>query len=329
MVAPLAVDELCTNPIEISFAPSISGSFAKRNRVGGKLPPCTCGLRKWRLLSVNAVDEYANLLNLSDVVGTRFGTEDFCLFLHSFVCINGPKTVVELGTGYGVSAFWMALGAKRNKIGHIWTVDDFEVFHRDKTFVKEIIIRLREANIISLQHSTAEEYYSGISRLFGLDPYLTFVKSTMALNEMGHFNHYPFAGVPIDLLFSDFQHGATAILTLLGQFLPCMAPRSSIFIHSASTAWTSYLLLEQLCSLLNAGKVPKALQEVCSVDLKEFALTRRITLIHLTEWKKKDQNSAAWLNIEPVDVLPLPQSRMRGMNKEITAPEFAKVDAEI
>src|SRR5205085_11974635 len=135
-----------------------------------------------------------------------------------------------------------------------------------KTFVEELITKFREADIISLQRSTAEEYYSGIARLFGLDPYLTFVKSKISLDEVGHFNHYPFAGMPIDLLFSDFLHGATAILAILGQFLPCMAPSSSIFIHSASTAWTSYLLLEQLCSLLNTGKVPKALQEFCSVD---------------------------------------------------------------
>jgi hypothetical protein len=28
-------------------------------------------------------------------------------------------TIVELGTGLGASAFWMALAAKRNGVGHV------------------------------------------------------------------------------------------------------------------------------------------------------------------------------------------------------------------
>jgi hypothetical protein len=257
------------------------------------------------------------LLLLTDAVESGFGTEDFSLFLYSLVRMHAPETVVELGTGLGVSAFWMALAAKRNETGHIWTVDDFEFFDRRKSLVEEIIAKLRETNIISLENSTAEEYYSRISSLFGLDPYLTFVKSKIALNEVGHFTEYPFAGRPIDLLFSDFKHGGISILELLGHFLPHMTSSSSIFIHSAPTSWPSYLLLEQLCSQLNAGKVPKLLQDFCSVDLGEFVRQRRIVLVHLTERKDRNQNSAAWLKIEPVDVLPHPQSRMRGMKEQV------------
>lgn len=256
------------------------------------------------------------LLLLTDAAETGFGTEDFCLFLYSLVRMHAPETVVELGTGLGVSAFWMALAAKRNKTGHVWTVDDFEFFDRRKSIVEEVIARLRETNVISLENSTAEEYYSRISHLFALDPYLTFVKSKIALNEVGHFTEYPFAGRPIDLLFSDFEHSGVSILEILGHFLPSMAPSSSIFIHSASTSWPSYLLLEQLSSQLNAGKVPKLLQDFCSLDLSEFVRHRRIVLVHLTECKERNQNSAAWLKIEPIDLLPHPQSRMRGMNQQ-------------
>jgi hypothetical protein len=258
------------------------------------------------------LDDRARLLLLTDAIESGFGTEHFSLFLYSIVCMHAPEIVVELGTGLGVSAFWMALAAKRNKLGHVWTVDDFELFDR-KEVVEESIARLRKSELIALENPTAEEYYSRISHLLDLDTYLTFVRSKIDLNEVGHFTQYPFAGRPIDLLFSDFRHGGVSILELLGHFLPCMAPSSSIFIHSASTFWSSYLLLEQLSAQLNAGKVPKLLQDLCSLDLSEFVRQRRIVLVHLTERKDRNQNSAAWLKIEPVDVLPHPRSKMRGM----------------
>lgn len=263
------------------------------------------------------MDERATLLLLTDAVDAGYGTEDFSLFLYSLARMHAPETVVELGTGFGVSAFWLALAAKRNETGHVWTVDDFELFDRRKSMVEEFMVRLRAAGIISLENSTAEEYYTRISSLFGLDPYLTFVNSKIALNQVGHFNHYPFAGRPIDLLFSDFKHSGVSILAILGHFLPSMASSSSIFIHSAPTWWPSYLLLEQVCSQLNAGKVPKLLQDFCSTDLSEFVRQHRIVLVHLTERKDRNQNSAAWLKIEPVDVLPHPQSRMRGMKQNL------------
>jgi hypothetical protein len=263
------------------------------------------------------LDERARLLLLTDAVEIGHGTEDFSLFLYSLVRMHTPETIIELGTALGAPAFWMALAAKQNKTGHVWSVDDFEFFDKRKHLVEKAIGRLREADVISLeQNITAEEYYSRISGLFELDPYLTFVRSKIALNEIGHFTDYPFAGRPVDLLFSDFQHGGLSILQLLGHFLPCMAPSSSIFIHSASTAWTAYLLLEQLTAQLNAGKVPQLLQNYCSVDLSEIIRHRRIVLVHLTECKDRNQNSAAWLKIEPIDVLPHPQSRMRGINQQ-------------
>ncbi|HET6976349.1 MAG TPA: class I SAM-dependent methyltransferase [Pyrinomonadaceae bacterium] len=263
---------------------------------------------------MDALDERARLLLLTEALGTGFGTEDLSLFLYSLVRMHTPETIVDLGTGFGISAFWMALAAKKNQMGHVWTVDDFELFDKKKSAVEENIAGLRKSNIIALgDDPTAEEYYSQISSLFALDPYLTFIKSKIDLNEVGHFNEYPFAGRPIDLLFSDFKHGGLSILELLGHFLPCMAVSSSIFIHSAPTSWSSYLLLEQLSSQFNAGKVPKLLQDFCSLDLGEFVQRRRIILVHLTERKNRRQNSAAWLKIEPVDVLPHPRSTMRGM----------------
>jgi hypothetical protein len=258
------------------------------------------------------MEDRARLLLLSDVAGTVFGTEDFCLFLYSLVRMHVPKTIVELGTGLGASAFWMALAAKRNGIGHVWTVDDLDLFNNYKTLLDKITSKLRDAQFASLEASTAQQYFQEVSKLLGLDPYLTFVHEKIDLDEDGHFNRYPFSNTMIDLLFSDFMHGPTDILTILGHFLPRMSPASSILIDSAPTAWPSYLLLEQLVAQLNRGQVPRALQERSRADLREVIRNIRIVLVHLTECKERDQNGTAWLKIEPIDLLPHPRTHMRG-----------------
>ncbi len=149
-----------------------------------------------------------------------------------------------------------------------------------------------------------------MSRALDLGAHLTFLHRAMDLGDPLHFDAYPFAGEPIDLLFSDFCHGPADVLAVLGQFLPRMAPASSILIDSASTSWPSYLLLEQLVAQRDRGQIPVALQERSRVDLGPVMKNRRVVLVHLTEWKPRDQNSTAWLKIEPIDLLPQPRTQM-------------------
>lgn len=257
------------------------------------------------------MDERARIMLLSDVAGTVFGTEEFSLFLYSLVRMHIPKTIVELGTGLGASAFCMALAARRNGVGHVWTVDNLDLFKSEDTLLEGIISSLRKVQFASLEVSTPQQYFQDISKLLNLDKYLTFVYDTIDLDEEQHFDRYPFGDKMIDLLFSDFKHGPMDILDLLGHFLPRMAPTSSIFIDSAPTAWPSYLLLEQLAHQINRGQIPKLLQDRCSVDLGQVMKNRRIILVHLTECKERSQNSTAWLKIEPIDLFPQPQTYMR------------------
>lgn len=266
----------------------------------------------WSSLLFAPMDERARLLLLSDVAGALFGTEEFSLFLYSLVRMHAPLTIVELGTGLGASAFWMALGAKRNGVGHVWTVDDLNQLERYEGLLGKTIGRLKGVGFASITAATPAQYFREVSNLLELEKHLTFVNETIDLNEPGHFDRYPFANDTIDLLFSDFKHGPDDVLAILGHFLPRMSPASSIFIDSAPTAWPSYLLLEQLVSHLNRGQIPAALQERSAVDLSPMIRNRRIALVHLTERnRQRAQNSTAWLKIEPIDLLPQPRTAMR------------------
>jgi hypothetical protein len=255
-------------------------------------------------------DARADLLVLGDVAGKVFGTEDFSLFLYSLVRMHAPRTIVELGTGLGVSAFWMALAAARNGVGHVFTVDDLTLFQQRATLLSELVGNLRRAGFPPFEARTPAQYYQEVARVLGVGEHLTCLHRAMKLEDAHHFDDYPFAPHPIDLLFSDFSHGPEDVLALLGHFLPRMAPASSILIDSAPTYWPSYLLLEQLVAQLNAGHVPLALQERSPVDLGPVLRNRRVVLVHLTEQKPRAQNSTAWLKLEPVDLLPQPRSLM-------------------
>lgn len=246
---------------------------------------------------------------LTDFIGPVFGTEDFCFFLYSLIKLQRPRVIVELGTGLGASAFWMALAAKQNAAGHVWTVDDLSLFEHQESLLSDIAA---SQWFTSCEIASGKQYYQEVARRLELANYLTFIHRKLELGQPGHFDGYPFADEPIDLLFSDFQHGPRAILQLLGHLLPRMAAASSIFIDSAPTSWPSYLLLEQLVTKLNRGQVPKALQEHSAVDLAPVVRDSQIKLVHLTEWKQHAQNSTAWLKIEPVDVLPQPRTYTRG-----------------
>ncbi len=255
-------------------------------------------------------DKRSMLLQLTDVIGEAFGTEEFCLFLFSIVRMHAPKTIVELGTGLGTSAFWMALATKMNGVGHVWTVDDLSLSGGYTSILAKNEVRLGGTVWSTISGPTGMDCMVEIRRILEVEDQLTFVQERINLEDLHHFDAYPFQD-PVDLLFSDFNHDPLSILEILGHFLPRMAGASSVFIDGASTTWSSYLLLEDLIEQLNRGAVPALLQDRCTVDLGSVMKNRRIVLVHLTERKAGVQNSTAWLKIEPVDLQPHPVTSVR------------------
>lgn len=253
------------------------------------------------------MDKRAKLLLLADVAGPVFGTQDFALFLHSLVRMHVPETIVEFGTGLGVSSFWMAAAVKRNGVGHVWTVDNLMEYDSSPV-LRQVIAKLLPPDRVV----EPEQYLREVARLLELEPHITFVNQTIDFSKPGHFDRYPFGDKPIDLLFSDFRHGALDILSFLAQALPRMAPASSIFLDSASTNWPCFLLLEQLTAQLNQGRAPASLQERSDRDLRTVLADRRIVLVHLTKVGRRDQNGTAWLKLEPLDLVPHPRTAMGG-----------------
>jgi hypothetical protein len=256
------------------------------------------------------------LLEWNALVGEIYGTEDKSLFLYSLVKMQKPENIVEIGTGLGVSSFWMAHALKENGSGHVWTVDNGTQWNEAVQFyelnTKNAIAyfeRLKaEARLapIFFENGKPLDYFSCMARAvkhLELDEVITILNGEVSLldtKEVTPKTEPLLARAierPIDLLFADTYHGPWACLSLLVKYLPLMADYASIFIDSAPTMFVSYLALEQVVAQLNAGKIPAffyaGTSEAQRARLVSLVASRRFTFVPLVEKKDRDQNGLA------------------------------------
>lgn len=242
-----------------------------------------------------ARDDFMRLKELTDRIGQEFGTEDFCLLIYALVKMQKPQVVVELGTGYGATAFWIAQAMKENGSGVVWTVDDGTMWPAEHA--------ARSHNLTPEEWCPDQrEYMSRMVERLGLGGHLKFLPGSMP----------PFPGIEakVDLLFSDFRHGPEIIIKLMAHFLPVMADCSSILIDSAPTLLSSRQLLQRLTDYFNRGRIPPFLEEMIDparrADAQRLVGRSKFTLTDLMERKDRAQSSTAWLTIVPDDLLPHP-----------------------
>ncbi len=247
-----------------------------------------------------ALSPRAELFELAATLGQIFGTEDFALFLYSLVKMQRQDTMIELGTGTGMCALAMAQAAKENGAGKVLTVDDGSAW-------PDIQASMARAGLPHAKAASLAAYMKGLVDHFGLADVLTCAA--------GKLPPFPFPKGTVDLLFVDYVHRPENVIAILSAYLPQMAPSSSIFIDSASTYFPTHQLLENTVHILNSGRIPQTFTKGQSperlADLRALVEASRFTLVHLVERKDRDQNSTAWLRIDPADVVPDPQAKMR------------------
>ena len=239
----------------------------------------------------------AELKDFTDRVGLIYGTEDWCMFLYALAKMHAPRQVLELGFGVGACSLWLAQAMRENGAGHVYTVDD----GRDWA---KVLAGNEAAFAPDERIPVFTDYVAHLRQRFGVADQLTHIAHSIP--------PFPRLEQPIDMLFSDFMHGPNDILQILGHYLGCMAPASSIFIDSASTSFPSYALLELLVPQMNQGRLPQMLMELIPEPQLEATLklvrASRFDLIHMTEHKRRAQNSTAWIKIQPLDLRAYPRT---------------------
>jgi predicted O-methyltransferase YrrM len=239
----------------------------------------------------------AELKLFTDRVGRIYGTEDWCMFLYALAKMHAPRHVLELGFGVGACALWLAQAMRENGAGHVYTVDDGRDWAKVLSENEEVFATDEKLAVFS-------DYFGYLRERFDLTKQLTHIAHSIP--------PFPRMDQPIDMLFSDFMHGPNDILQILGTYLGGMAASSSIFIDSASTSFPSYALLELLIPQLNQGRLPQMLLEcIPEAQLEatwKMVRASRFDLIHVTEHKRRAQNSTAWIKIQPLDLRAYPRT---------------------
>ena len=295
----------------------------------------------------------------TEIFGEAYGTEDQAVLFYSLTKMQSPLNVLELGTGFGVTAYWIAQAMKENGGGRIWSVDNGEHWASIAMMLERggvpaelapLIDRLRAHRWfgeivfpkrvpVSGQGLQAADYWKVLNesaRVMGLESHVTFLKGSFLTGDSIEVSArtYPFLEPalkePIDILFADVEHSIQSVLVNLSQFLPLMSDSASIFIDSASTWLPSYLTLEQTIQQLNNGKLPAIFLSGANAERKarllEIVATRRFTLIPLVERKNRSQNGLAWIKIDPINIVPYPLTAMRGVDTEKPVPREALRD---
>ncbi|HWL88439.1 MAG TPA: class I SAM-dependent methyltransferase [Polyangiaceae bacterium] len=245
-------------------------------------------------------DSFALLKEYANRFGTFYGTEDFCIFLYGLAKMQRPKVILELGTGFGVTTFWLARAVVENGEGHIWTVDNGSHWQIAQEQADRYRLRDEERSL------GFARFIESHAEKLGLSKAVTLLEQDMP--------PYPNIDKAVDLLFYDFKHSAVEIMRLLVTFLPRLSPGASIFMDGVSTEFHSYVFIEHLVGMLNQGKLPRLMTESLPDEqrhrLADIVRSSRFTLVHVTERKDRKQNSCAWLKVDPIDVLPYPRTTM-------------------
>lgn len=246
---------------------------------------------------MTAADRISRIKSYTDQVGPYYGTEDLAVYVYSMIKMTRPQKVLELGTGLATVSLWAAAALVENGTGELVTVDDGSQYANNSDVV----------SLLGDQYTA--DYKAFVEQQLtkhGVAAVVNFVNKT--LEELTFRDSY-------DMLFADFSHSPFAVTRLLGQFLPRITRNSTIFIHSASTYYSSYHTLEAVVDLLNQKRIPLSLREMVNPGdlnrLEQLVNHCVFELTHLVENKQRNQNSAAQIRIVPCDIVPHPRSNIR------------------
>lgn len=253
-----------------------------------------------------------NLWDVRRALGPAFGSEDLCMLLYALVRRERPNLILELGTGLGVCTLWIARALQENRLGHIYTVDDWRSSEGSLRYLEDI----RQHFPGWLTHTTDDlgQFVRALAQKCEVESRITFETGSFDLVN-GSLPTIVNGIGKLDVIFSDFNHRPETIFALFRTMLPLMSEYCSIFIDSAPTFERSFLILGQLVEDLNRNKLPLPFCENMSESeqdvLSKIIARRRFQLISLVERRDRPQNSTAWVRIEPVDYRPFPKAKMR------------------
>ena len=258
-------------------------------------------------------DDWQRLTLLQTEFGPAFGSQTLSMLLHVLALREKPETVLELGTGLGVTTMWIAAAQALNGTGTTLTVDDGSLMP------------------LKNQHLAAR-----IAQLFpncpNFDAYMAALVGSFTFGQRVRYlpRHLDLSGpealiqtldLPdgtastVDWFFCDFSHGPREVETFIATALALGSPSFNLFIDSASTLSPSFLVAELIIDQLRRGKIPEFIDAIGEDALRDrvsgLIARREFSIHHFVEKADNAQNSTMLIHVRPVDQIPYPPTVMR------------------
>jgi hypothetical protein len=192
------------------------------------------------------ISKYINDIN-SDM-RKNFGTGDFCYYFYGLVKMLKPKTIVELGTGYGCVSFLTALACEENNFGKIISVDDGRV---------------------SMDYSHHDLIHKKVTE-FNIEKTFEYRKETINLSNPYQLNDIEC----VDILFNDIDCSPESFYSLLTWLLPRINNQCYFFIDKGAI-WPTAMTIRSTVDLLNRGKVPNIMIQMSKDELELCNLIKK------------------------------------------------------
>lgn len=256
-------------------------------------------------MSFQKIHEYLNFRmkdsqDYKHELAAEYGTENFSMFMYALVKMAKPKTMLELGTGAGITSFLAAQAMKENGFGTVYTVDDASQWSDISTFIKEYF----QAKDIDYR-----SFINLATKTFDIGKHLRSFSTQVSLDKL----FMPDGVDKLDIVYIDcLGTNVQNVAATLAYYLPRLNLYSSLFWDNASTFNHTFLFFDYVVRELSAGKVPvsllKGLNQQEMIALETMVRHCKFTLVHLTDDNRgkvnKHQNSRTWLKIDLNDFIP-------------------------
>lgn len=212
-------------------------------------------------------------------IGHIYETGDFAFYFYGLMKMIKPSVILELGTGYGATAFLAAQACKENQRGKIITYDDGSQWQESFDYNNFIQGKISE---------------------FNLESVLDFRKTSLNLLNFEELKDLK----EVNVIFNDINAQPKYFFSILNFLLPRINKEAYFFIDRGATFWPNFCAIELSLEKLNYGKIPRSIYQFVENPEEFERLVRKykFSVQYVKKDTKTDQDSFALIKIEEFDI---------------------------
>ncbi|UPG87455.1 class I SAM-dependent methyltransferase [Luteibacter aegosomatis] len=244
------------------------------------------------------------LEDLRRKLGPIYGGEYLATLFHSLIRRERPRTVLELGTGLGVTTAWLASAVKENGIGRVYTYDNGSQFEGIRNAAASL---LQEVSWPATSETKDyARFLEEVWRRAGVDNEIEFRLCDIDVRALSAGSGAIEGQGPVDMVFADYDHSPGNVVRLLGYLLPLLSDSGSVFVDSAPTHIPTHELIQRVLAELNSGSLTSfsdlGLGEEQHSRIRRLSSTSYFSYMPMIESEHRKQNSTAWIKALPRDL---------------------------